>query len=59
MFTCNMIEFQKRGLPHVHILLCVETKIQPEDVDFIMNARIPDIWQNPFIHDNIIKIWCI
>ena len=40
-----VIEWQKRGLPHAHILLCLEEpdKIKAiEQVDAIVSAEIPD-----------------
>ena len=40
----NVIEFQKRGLPHAHILLILDinSKIEPAQVDNIVSAEIPD-----------------
>ncbi len=40
-----VIEFQKRGLPHAHILICLkeEDKIKTvNDVDLLVSAEIPD-----------------
>ncbi|XP_074346805.1 uncharacterized protein LOC141685608 [Apium graveolens] len=40
------IEFQKRGLPHAHILLFLHTSMKnpsPEYIDTIISAEIPDI----------------
>ena len=40
-----VIEFQKRGLPHAHILLILEQqdKIKTiDDIDKIVSAEIPD-----------------
>lgn len=36
------IEWQKRGLPHSHILVWLEDKIHPEEIDQIISAEIPD-----------------
>ena len=36
------IEWQKRGLPHVHILLWLKEKIQPSQIDLLISAEIPD-----------------
>jgi len=36
------IEWQKRGLPHSHILVWLEDKIRPEEIDQIISAEIPD-----------------
>ena len=43
------IEYQKRGLPHAHILLWVtpEDKVKPEDIDLVISAEIPDKEQDP------------
>lgn len=42
--SCHMysVEWQKRGLPHVHILLWLEEKIRPESIDKVISAEIPD-----------------
>lgn len=36
------VEWQKRGLPHAHILIWLAQKIRPEEIDKIINAEIPD-----------------
>ncbi|KAI9072566.1 hypothetical protein K1719_045453 [Acacia pycnantha] len=47
---CCLIEFQKRGLPHAHILIwlaeCDKIK-EPEDVDKIISAEIPNPDSDP------------
>ena len=51
------IEFQKRGLPHAHILviLCQSDKPRdPSDYNKIVCAEIPDPVFNPRLH-NIVK----
>ena len=35
------IEFQKRGLPHLHMLLWLENSILPSEIDRIISAEIP------------------
>jgi len=30
-----------KGLPHVHLLVWLKTKLQPNDIDFILNAEVP------------------
>ncbi|XP_039602247.1 uncharacterized protein LOC120524463 [Polypterus senegalus] len=54
--TCYMysIEWQKRGLPHVHILLWLEQKITPNQIDLIISAEFPDKHQDPLLF-SIIK----
>ena len=36
------IEWQKRGLPHAHILIWLLEKIRLEEIDKIISAEIPD-----------------
>ncbi|GFX49511.1 helitron_like_N domain-containing protein [Trichonephila clavipes] len=36
------VEWQKRGLPHAHILVWFIDKIRPEEIDSIISAEIPD-----------------
>jgi hypothetical protein len=36
-----VVEFQKRGLPHAHILVILETKIIPDHFDKYVSAEIP------------------
>ncbi|KAL8621594.1 hypothetical protein ACOMHN_026265 [Nucella lapillus] len=46
------IEFQKRGLPHAHILvwLLPSEKIRPNDINLAVCAEIPDPEENPDLH---------
>ncbi|KAK9705842.1 hypothetical protein RND81_07G086300 [Saponaria officinalis] len=47
------IEFQKRGLPHAHILLFLDREDKfpvAADVDNIISAEIPDPAENPVLH---------
>ena len=47
------IEFQKRGLPHAHILLIMDKEhklITPVIIDNIVSAEIPDRNENPLLH---------
>ncbi|GFS08743.1 hypothetical protein ElyMa_003021000 [Elysia marginata] len=49
-------EFQKRGLPHTHILLFMDTDSKPrttENIDAIVNAEIPDQGTNPKLYEII------
>ncbi|XP_044594871.1 uncharacterized protein LOC123272237 [Cotesia glomerata] len=38
----DALTFQKRGLPHAHILVWFIDKIRPEEIDSIISAEIPD-----------------
>ena len=47
------IEFQKRGLPHAHIVLFLDRddKIQnPVDIDRFISAELPDKEQHPMLY---------
>lgn len=57
LYTIHSIEFQKRGLPHIHILLKYPSEcIQPFDIDSVISAEIPkdsddaDLVQKFMIH---------
>ena len=44
----KVVEFQKRGLPHMHMLIILDEKDKlktPEDVDNFISAEIP--WHDP------------
>ena len=47
--NCYSIEFQKRGLPHAHILIILEKdhKLSAEDFDRIVCAELPDKDEEP------------
>jgi hypothetical protein len=50
----HTIEFQKRGLPHMHLLIFLDQahKIcNPEDVDSMVSAQIPDKTKDPGLYD--------
>lgn len=50
------VEFQKRGLPHAHILLFLhpDNKISSaEDIDKIISAEIPDSTESPELYEII------
>jgi hypothetical protein len=51
-----VIEFQKRGLPHSHILLILADEDKPrtpEDIDRIVSAEIPDPVQHPLAYETV------
>nr|XP_042902994.1 uncharacterized protein LOC122270292 [Parasteatoda tepidariorum] len=52
-----VIEFQKRGLPHAHMLLTLDSaKIRTkDDIDKFVSAELPNKTLNPRLHDIITK----
>ena len=50
------IEFQKRGLPHAHILLIMDAECKPKTtdmIDSIVSTEIPDRDTNPKLYEII------
>ena len=50
------VEFQKRGLPHAHLILFLadgDKPLTPEDVDQLVYAEIPDPHLQPEYHDTV------
>lgn len=41
------VEWQKRGLPHAHILIWLEIKITAEQIDDVISAELPDKEDDP------------
>lgn len=54
----HTIEFQKRGLPHIHILIILSNDDSiktSEDIDSVTCAEIPDAKKHPKLYDMVIK----
>jgi PIF1-like helicase/Helitron helicase-like domain at N-terminus len=49
------IEWQKRGLPHAHILIWLKDKIKSEQIDSVIRAELPDPQQDPRLFEIVIK----
>jgi hypothetical protein len=45
------IEWQKRGLPHAHMLVWLQQKIQATDIDKVITAELPDPHTDPLLFD--------
>jgi len=53
-----VIEFQKRGLPHVHMLITLKYNFKittPQIVNKYISAKIPDPCENRILHDIIMR----
>jgi len=53
-----VIEFQKRGLPHAHILLILQPADKPHtpaDIDGIICAEIPNQTNHPELYDTVVS----
>jgi hypothetical protein len=51
-------EFQKRGLPHVHMLLVLDSNDKlrdPEEYDSVDRAEIPKLECEPHLHAAVLK----
>jgi hypothetical protein len=53
-----VVEFQKRGLPHAHFLLIMDSKyklIVPEQYDRVISAELPDKNKYPELYAIVVK----
>lgn len=53
---CYVIEYQKRGLPHAHILLILDPTARPmssDDVDLFVCAELPDRHTQPELFNTV------
>jgi PIF1-like helicase/Helitron helicase-like domain at N-terminus len=53
------IEFQKRGLPHIHLLIFLKGPYKIRDaahVDSIVSAQLPDPDVHPLLYDTVTKL---
>ena len=49
------IEWQKRGLPHAHMLFWLVEKIKSTEIDNVISAEIPDPQGDPLLHAIVTK----
>ncbi|KAK4307732.1 hypothetical protein Pmani_020522 [Petrolisthes manimaculis] len=49
------IEWQKRGLPHVHILVWMERRVNAEIVDQLITAEKPDPVKEPILYEIVTR----
>ncbi|XP_027177658.1 uncharacterized protein LOC113776796 [Coffea eugenioides] len=53
-----VIEFQKRGFPHAHMLLILKLEyklLNPESYDRVVCAKIPDRFKHPHLYSLVVK----
>ncbi|KAK8948892.1 hypothetical protein KSP39_PZI005305 [Platanthera zijinensis] len=53
----HVIEFQKRGLPHVHMLITLDTEDKmntPDDYDRIVRAELPSVEHEPELYNAVV-----
>ena len=50
----HTVEWQKRGLPHAHLLVWLSNQIEPATLDSVISAELPDPTVDPALF-NIIK----
>ena len=54
----SVIEFQKRGLPHAHILIILDPKDKirtTDDYDRVISAEIPDKEKHQYAYETVVK----
>ena len=49
------IEWQKRGLPHAHIVVWLKTKIKADQIDNLITAELPDPKEDPRLFETIVR----
>lgn len=54
-FFMKSVEWQKRGLPHVNLLLLLMEKLRPNQIDEVISAKIPNPETDRKLYDTVIK----
>ncbi|XP_075444603.1 uncharacterized protein LOC142488115 [Ascaphus truei] len=49
------IEWQKRGLPHAHILIWLKEKLHPIHIDKVISAELPNQYEDPILFAIVTK----
>jgi len=48
-------EWQKRGLPHIHLLLWLKNKITPDQIDNVISAELPNKEDDPLLFNSVVR----
>lgn len=51
----HTLEFQKRGLPHAHIVVFLEKDINVDEYDSIISAELPEKLLYPSLHEKVLQ----
>ena len=57
----GVIEFQKRGDPHLHLLIIMDPRDKvrsPEEIDYLISAELPDRMEDPDLYQKVVK-WMV
>jgi hypothetical protein len=49
------VEYQKRGLAHIHVVIWLKDPIRPDQIDNFVSAEIPDPDVDRELHDLVVK----
>ncbi|XP_060846440.1 uncharacterized protein LOC132926117 [Rhopalosiphum padi] len=49
------VEWQKRGLPHIHLLLWLKNKITPDQIDNVISAELPNKEDDPLLFNSVVR----
>lgn len=49
------VEWQKRGLPQIHLLLWLKNKITPDQIDNVISAELPNKEDDPLLFNSVAR----
>lgn len=50
-----VVEWHKRGLPYIHLLLWLRNKIRPDQINSVITAEIPNKEKDQELYDIVVK----